>query len=241
MKSFTKGLISAAFAGIFAFSCVSSLAADEEQKEYKTPQELIAASQEVKTEFKEGEHYKVIPDAKLSEKKEMKEFFSFFCGHCNHFLPYITLMDQSLPEDAYFVGVPVHYLGGPMGPKTMRAYAAATTLQIQNEFAQKLFHRIFNENKIPQNDDDLAVVFEELGIPKHKFLAQYNSFPVANMANQYKQNTEDAQITGVPAVVINNKYQIVTSSVKGEAEYFALVQYLLNKDNDFYNKKKAEQ
>jgi thiol:disulfide interchange protein DsbA len=123
-----------------------------------------------------------------------------------------------------------------MGMMTMKAYAVSVNLQITDHFVKALNRKIFEQNKIPQGEDDLALVFEEIGVPKQKFLAQFRSFPVSNMANQYKQKTEDSKIQGVPAVVINNKYQIITGSVKGEAEYFALVQYLLNLDKNHYIK-----
>ena len=40
------------------------------------------------------------------------------------------------------------------------------------------------------------------------------------------------------ASVINNKYLIVAKEVKGEAQYFALVNYLLGLDNDYYKPQK---
>ena len=74
-------------------------------------------------------------------------------------------------------------------------------------------------------------VFEELGVPAHTFEAQYKSFPVNTMSGQYRQNTEDAKIQGVPAVVVNGKYIIVAKGVDGIAEYYALVKYLLELDD----------
>ncbi len=231
MKKISKTLLCALFMSAIVVASSSYAASINDAEIINTPQELIAKSSEITTEFKEGVHYKVVDGATLSDKKEVREFFSFFCGHCYHFYSYISLMQLALPKDVAFVGNPVHYLGGPMGIKTMKAYATAVSLQVTEQFVSALNKKIFEENKIPQNEDDLATVFEEIGIPKHKFLAQYNSFPVNNMANQYKQKTEDAKIQGVPSVVVNNKYQIVTGSVKGEAEYYALVTYLLNKDD----------
>lgn len=232
-------LVSIAFLfNLFVFSSFPSANAAEEKApvEYSTPQELIEAASKVDVKFEKDVNYTIVEGASLSEKKEVREYFSFFCGHCHQFLPIITKMSLALPEDAYFVGNPVPFLGGQMGPKTMKAYATAVSLQITEPFVELMNKKIFDLNQIPNSDEDLAAVFEELGIPKHKFFAQYNSFPINNMANQYKQKSEDSKISGVPSVIINNKYLIKPASVKGEAEYFALVTYLLNLDNDFYNK-----
>ena len=234
-KNFATKFFSYSLLSLWA---VSAFAAENYQDTVtiSTPQQLIEESAKVKTEFQENVHYKVIPGAELSPKKEVREFFSFFCGHCFQFLPIITRIEQALPEDAYFVGNPVHYLGGSMGMMTVKAYATAVSLQIAEPFTQLLTHKIFEENKIPQSEDDLMKVFEELGIPNEKIKAQFNSFPVNTMATQYTQLTADKKISGVPSVVINGKYLIVASSVSGEPEYFALVQYLLSKDNDKYKK-----
>ncbi len=203
---------------------------------YDTPQDLVEASRKVTTEFKEGVHYKVIENARLSEVKEVREFFSFFCGHCHAFLPVINQISLALPEDVSFQRSHVKYLGGPMGPEMQKAYATAVDLRVAEIFVEKVDDNVFNKHKIPKNHDEVAAIFEEIGVPRDTFENQFKSFPVTSAVSQYNQLADDSKIEGVPTVTVNNKYRILTGEIKGTDEYFALVTYLLNLDNDHYAK-----
>ncbi len=236
VKQMFASLMVTCFLGSSAFA----IAAEEtpETKQYTDLAELKADAAKVQTEFKEGVHYKIIQGNGLSAQKEVREYFSFFCGHCHAFYPVISLIAQGLPEDTAFVGNPVYYLGGPMGKETQTGYAAAVSLGVTEKYVESLNKLIFDDNKIPQNHGELMQVFDIIGIPAHQAEAQFKSFPIANMVNQYDQHTKDSKISGVPSVVINNKYLIVAKEVKGEAQYFALVNYLLGLDNDYYKPQK---
>ncbi len=231
-----KLYVSLAFATSLIFSSSVFAAPEAEKKvpEYKTAVELSTAAAKVNQEFKEGENYKIIEGAQLTPNKEVREYFSYFCGHCHAFLPVITMVRDALPDDTEFVSNPVHYLGGPMGPELQKAYAAALTLNIADQLTARLDDDIFNKNKIPQTHDDVVKIVEELGVPAHTFEAQYKSFPVASMAAQYLQETEDSKITGVPSVTVNGKYLILPKGIKDNAVYLSLVNYLLNLDKDSY-------
>lgn len=221
-------------------ACVSVAMATElpETKQYTDIVELQQDADKVQTQFKEGVHYKVLDGNKLSTTKEVREYFSFFCGHCHAFYPIISLVATGLPKDTVFVGNPVHYLGGAMGKETQTGYATAVALGVTEAYVEKLNKAIFDDNNIPQGHNELMNIFDEIGVPRHQAEAQFQSFPIANMVNQFDQHTKDSKITGVPSVVVNNKYQVVAKEVKGTAEYFALIKYLLSLDADFYQTKK---
>jgi thiol:disulfide interchange protein DsbA len=213
---------------ITAFSSVMAYASEEVK--FDTPEQILEASKNVNIDFKEGVHYKVIEGNALSEKKEVREFFSFFCGHCHALLPTLNKITKILPEDVYFVGNPVHYLGGHMGVEFQKSYAAAVSMQMSEQFTNFFDKKIYDENKIPQSHEELVNMVTELGVPKEVFETQYKSFPIQNMANQYKQKTMDSKIQDVPTVVVNNKYTVITKNISNEAEYYALIMYLANKD-----------
>lgn len=229
-----------AILSVLAFSVSSALAADKGESPvvYDTPQELLEASKKVTTKFEEGVHYKVIEGAEVSENKEIREFFSFFCGHCHAFLPVIRQVSLALPDDVAFVGNHVKYLGGPMGPEMQRAYAAAVNLRVTDAFVDKVDDNIFNKHQVPQKHEDIVAWFEELGVPAETFEAQYKSFPVMSQVSQYDQLADDMGIEGVPTVIVNKKYKIVTGSINGTDEYLALVNYLLTLDDSKNSDKK---
>lgn len=206
-----------------------SFAEEQQQPMFSSPEEILNYSKTVNIEFKEGVHYQVLQNTVKTENKEVREYFSFFCGHCHAFYPVITQISHALSDDVHFIQNPVHYLGGPMGVEFQKSFAAASSLRIADEFYQYVDNSIFVENKIPQNHQDVADIFNKIGVPVETFERQYKSFPVQNMANQYKQSTEDAIIKGVPAVVVNNKYLVIQKELKNEGEYLALLNYLLQK------------
>ena len=222
------------FCGSAGFAMAAENGAQEESapNSYATPQELRDAAAKVSREFKEGVNYKILPGKALSDHKLVTEFFSFYCGHCHAFLPMIRQVRDALPDDVEFTQNPVHYLGGSMGPELQKAYAAAVNLNVAEAFVTKVDDEVFNQNKVPQSHDDVVRIFEELGVPAHTFEAQYKSFPVSTMAAQYRQNTEDSKIQGVPAVVVNGKYIIIARGTNGIAEYYALVKHLLELDDN---------
>jgi len=53
-----------------------------------------------------------------------------------------------------------------------------------------------------------------------------NGFTVDSMARRYDKQFQDAGLTGVPAVVVNNKYLVQAQSIESLDQYFALVNYL---------------
>ncbi|MGB7995688.1 MAG: thiol:disulfide interchange protein DsbA/DsbL, partial [Photobacterium halotolerans] len=55
----------------------------------------------------------------------------------------------------------------------------------------------------------------------------FNSFAVNSMVNRFNKGFRDSGLTGVPAVVVNNKYLVKTDKVKSADEYFELINFLL--------------
>jgi len=68
--------------------------------------------------------------------------------------------------------------------------------------------------------DDLRVIFIDAGIEGKKFDAAVNSFAVNGMVSRMDKNTRDKKIQGVPAVIVNGKYQINMGSLKSSGEEF---------------------
>ncbi|MDF5213445.1 DsbA family protein, partial [Vibrio parahaemolyticus] len=52
-------------------------------------------------------------------------------------------------------------------------------------------------------------------------------FAVDSMVRRMDKQFENSGLTGVPAVIVNNKYLVQAQSIKTMDEYFSLVNYLL--------------
>lgn len=179
-------------------------------------------------QFKEGVNYEVIKQT-ATAKPEVLEFFSYFCPHCNTFEPTIAALKDNLNKDVTFKKNHVDFLGGAMGPKLTRALAAAEMLEVEDKFNSIVFDRIHTKRKAPTSEKDILAMFSQVGVSESEAKAAMSSFLVDGLASQMKHNTETFKIRGVPAIIVNGKYQVNTGSVKNTKEFVELVNYLTKK------------
>ncbi|ERM59030.1 MULTISPECIES: thiol:disulfide interchange protein DsbA/DsbL [Vibrio] len=178
--------------------------------------------------FNEGEHYKVL-DLEASKKPMVTEFFSFYCPHCNSFEPIIQQLKQQLPKDAKLQKNHVSFMGGNMGLPMSKAYATMIALKVEDKMVPVMFNRIHNMNKPPRDEAELRQIFLDEGVDEKKFDAAYNGFAVDSMVRRFDKAFKDSGLSGVPAVVVNNRYLIDAQGINSLDEYFELVNFLLKK------------
>ncbi|WP_440877783.1 thiol:disulfide interchange protein DsbA/DsbL [Vibrio natriegens] len=177
-------------------------------------------------QFNEGEHYKVL-DLEASNKPVVTEFFSFYCPHCNSFEPIIQQLKKQLPEGVKLQKNHVSFMGGSMGPSMSKAFATMVALKVEDKMVPVMFNRIHNLRKAPRDDAELRQIFLDEGVDEKKFDSAFKGFAVDSMVRRMDKQFEDSGLTGVPAVIVNNKYLVQAQSIKTMDEYFALVNYLL--------------
>ncbi|MDF2155092.1 thiol:disulfide interchange protein DsbA/DsbL [Vibrio sp. CAU 1672] len=177
-------------------------------------------------QFKEGEHYKVL-DLEAAKKPVVTEFFSFYCPHCNTFEPVIQQLKKQLPEGVKLQKNHVSFMGGQMGMSMSKAYATMLALKIEDQMIPIMFNRIHNLRKGPRDDAELRQIFLDGGVDAKKFDSAFNGFAVDSMVRRMDKQFENSGLTGVPAVIVNNKYLVQAQGIKSTSEYFALIDYLL--------------
>ncbi|MBV1840315.1 thiol:disulfide interchange protein DsbA/DsbL [Photobacterium ganghwense] len=178
--------------------------------------------------FTEGDYYKVL-DLPKSNTPVVTEFFSFYCPHCHNFEPMIQQLKKALPDNAKLQKNHVSFMGGAMGTSMSKAYATSVVLGVEDKMIPVLFARIHDMNKPPRNDEELRQIFIDEGVKAEDFDGAFNSFAVNSMVNRFNKAFKDSGLTGVPAVVVNNKYLVQTSNIRSADEYFELVNFLLTK------------
>jgi thiol:disulfide interchange protein DsbA len=90
-----------------------------------------------------------------------------------------------------------------------------------------MFNRIHNQSNPPKNDDELRQMFIDEGIDAKKFDSAFNGFAVDSMVRRFDKEFQKAGLRGVPAFIVNNKYQVDISSISSGAEFNELINYLL--------------
>lgn len=179
-------------------------------------------------QFNEGEHYKVL-NLEPSKKPVVTEFFSFYCPHCNSFEPIIQQLKKQLPEGVKLQKNHVSFMGGAMGKPMSKAYATMIALKVEDKMVPVMFNRIHNMNKAPRDEEELRQIFLDEGVDAKKFDAAYKGFAVDSMVRRFDKAFKDSGLSGVPAVVVNNRYLVDAQGINSLDEYFALVNFLLKK------------
>ena len=123
----------------------------------------------------------------------------------------------------------VNFLGKQMGPVLTQAYAAAQLLQVEDKVASLLFDQLHTQRKAVNGETGVLDIFEKAGVSNADAQAALESFPADGIASQMKRNTETFQIRGVPTLIVNGKYQVITNSVTSTDEFIELVTYLTKK------------
>ena len=178
--------------------------------------------------FKEGTHYQTL-DLPPSSKPVVTEFFSFYCPHCYSFEPIMAQLKEQLPDNVKLQKNHVSFMGGKMGQAMSKAYATMLVLDVEDKMTSVLFRRIHDMKKPPKNEQELKEIFTDEGIDGNQFTAAFNGFAVDSMMRRFDKQFKDSGLSGVPAVIVNQRYLVKTDSIKSLEEYFQLVQFLLTK------------
>lgn len=177
-------------------------------------------------QFEEGKHYKVL-DAEKATHPTVTEYFSFYCPHCYKFESLIANLKPALPEQARFEKVHVAFMGGNMAIPMAKSYATMVSLGVEDKMIPAMFADIDQKREAPQDEAELKRIFTDNGVDAQKFDAAYNSFAVNSMQKRFDQQFKESTLTGVPGVIVNNKYIVIANEIRSYDEYNELVNYLL--------------
>ncbi|ASJ95328.1 thiol:disulfide interchange protein DsbA/DsbL [Shewanella marisflavi] len=188
---------------------------------------LVAPMAALAADYKEGVHYTVINEGPATAKPEIAEFFSFYCPHCYNFAKVqVPQIKANLPEGVVFKQNHVEFIGREMGPEMSRAFAVAHQLKVEDKMEHALFSAIHDKKQRFTSRDDIRKLFIANGIDGKDFDAAANSFMVSAQMAQMKRATENAKLSGVPALVVNGKYRVETGAIKSYDELLQIAYYL---------------
>ena len=179
-------------------------------------------------DFSEGKHYEVVAQTTTAEPQVL-EFFSFYCGHCFSFEPLMKTLKEKLPADIEIKKNHVNFIGKEMGPKLTQAYAAAEILKVEDKVANLIFEQLHKQKKGVNGDQGVLDIFKKAGVSNADAQAALASFPVSGIASQMSRNTAKFKIRGVPALIVNGKYKVITNSVANNDEFIELITFLAKK------------
>lgn len=162
-------------------------------------------------ELKDGRDFRLIspPLAADKSKIEVTEFFWYGCPHCFDFEPVLAAWVRKLPADVVFRRVPAIFPNNKWMPGARLFY----TLEAMN-LVEKLHADVFNAIHVErQRLDEEKVLFDWIagkGVDPKKFSETWSSFGVQARAQQARELTQAAGLSGVPSVMVHGRYLALT-------------------------------
>lgn len=164
-------------------------------------------------------------------KVEVLEFFWFGCPHCFRFEPTINRWKESKPEYVNFVREAPPF--NPGWENHSRTFYAAEALGITDGMFDPMFNEIHVNRKAMRSADAVAEFIEELdlGVDAETFEKAMTSFSVETGMRRGLALAQDAQVSGVPAVLINGKFMTSASLAGGNDGMIRVINQLAEQEN----------
>jgi len=187
------------------------------------------------TDYQADKAYSVITpqQAKLgdSDKVEVLEVFWYGCPHCYRFQPYVKRWLEDNADKVSFIRLPA-VLNKGWAIHT-RAYYTAEALGVLDEIHEPLFDAIHKHRRSLNSDETLMAFFEEHGVDNKAFRKAFYSFSVSGKVKQAEELTRRYQVSGTPAVIIDNQYYTSPKHAEGSyEELINIVDFLVTKSSN---------
>lgn len=178
-----------------------------------------------------GQFEKIVPTLAIQEpgKIEVVELFWYGCPHCYHFDPYLERWLKTKPDYVTFRRVPAVFRESWI-PQA-RAYYAAEAMGVLDSMHGAIFDAIHRDKRTLDTRDQLADFFAERGVDREQFLKVYNSFGVQTKVRQAISMTKNAQISGVPSMVVDGKYRTSGSLAGTFANMIKVLNILVDEEH----------
>lgn len=178
---------------------------------------------------KAGTDYLVLDKTAPTEagpgKIEVVEFFWYSCPHCNRFEPQLEAWIKKAPQDVVVRRAPVSFR--PDFEPQQRLYYVLESMGKVEELHKKVFYAIHVEKQALNTADSITAWAEKQGIPRDKFVAAYNSFPVVTKVRKATQLQDAYQVDGVPALGVAGKYYTSGSVAQTMERALMVTDYLV--------------
>lgn len=157
----------------------------------------------------EGTHYRVIDGTRdLRRTVDVVEYFSYACVHCRNLDPMIEDWKDTLPEGSSFRRVHVSY--SPELELLARTYIVLESQGALAENHERIFGALHDRGRQFVSLTMLADFVDGFGIDRKTFTDAFNSSRASMTVRKNERAFREASLTGVPSLVIANKYVVST-------------------------------
>ncbi|SDI93815.1 thiol:disulfide interchange protein DsbA [Ferrimonas sediminum] len=167
-------------------------------------------------EFSEGKHYIDLKDQGFNAPNQVVKVYSTNCPFCYKYekavMPnYIKNLPDGVDYDAYHITTKP-----PFGLEKATVVAVAKTLgEKQYKKVKMAYYKHIHDDKIKFKSSEEATSFglKAAGIDAADFEAKKGSAEVSALLTKWDQGLKVAKVKGIPAIVVNGQYLIVTQSI----------------------------
>lgn len=160
-------------------------------------------------ELKEGNQYTVledVPPRRPGTPVEIVEYFSYGCIHCKNFDPIINEFAAGLPDDIKVKKIPVAF--SPTWALLAQAYLALEATNALEPNHERLFRAIHDSKRQFHSAEMLADFVDGKGVSREEFLTAFNSPAVRRALGANDAAMRNAQISSVPTLIVDDRYEI---------------------------------
>ncbi len=161
-----------------------------------------------------GENYRALSAPLTTNaaegKVEVVEFFWYGCPHCYDFEPYVEEWQKEKSDNIEFVRVPAIFRPG--WKVHAQAFYTAEMLGVSDKIHRPLLDAMHKHKRQFGDAAAMRAFFLEQGVSGDDFDKTFESFMVMSKVARAEQLTRKSGIRGVPAMVIDGRYQPIAHS-----------------------------
>ncbi|MTI14952.1 thiol:disulfide interchange protein DsbA/DsbL [Sansalvadorimonas verongulae] len=182
--------------------------------------------------YREGVDFKQLkqslPVVVTPDKIEIDTVFWYGCSHCFDLARMQENWKEKLGTDVDTSDVPVIF-GKPWQAHAQLFYALED-LKLLDKAHFAVFDAVQKQGRRLDNEKDMAAFLKErYGVNEADFERAYDSFGVRNQTQKASAITRGAQLTGVPAIIVNNRYLVDPAMAGGLENMLKVTEYLIEK------------
>lgn len=189
---------------------------------------LVQAA-DVELEFQAGTHYEVLAEpfpTETGDKVEVREFFWYGCSHCYQMEPYVEKWLKTKPDYAELNRSPAAF--NKAWETHARAYYAMKLMGKDGELHPLFFDAVKADTKGMLKVENIAAFFSKHGIDEKTYSKLAGSIKVSAKIAMTKKIMAKAELTGVPAFLVNGRY--VVKSASSRQQMLDIVSFLVEKE-----------
>ncbi|WP_281645313.1 thiol:disulfide interchange protein DsbA/DsbL [Parendozoicomonas sp. Alg238-R29] len=182
--------------------------------------------------YREGVDYKrlkqPLPVVGILGKIEVETVFWYGCPHCFDLAKIQEGWKKGLGKDVETAEIPVIF-GKPWQAHAQLFYALEEmNLLEQAHFV--IFDAVQKQGKRLDKEKDIAEFLKQrFGVKEADFGRIYDSFGIRNQAQKASAITRGAQLMGVPAIIVDNRYVVDPAMAGGLENMLKISDFLIEK------------